>query len=130
MSKLITDTKPPYEQFELCSHTDVDCQYRNVISGRCAFETCIYDDEFPVHVEQQEFECEFCKAPTVRNPREMKIHVCDSCLARIRKTEVLPFSCVFCGKSQSSPSKIPLSGICNTCFGAIKNAINCKRCGN
>ena len=130
MSELISDTKPPYEQFEVCKYPKVDCKYRQAISGRCLYETCIYDDELPVHQNQQEFYCSFCGAPTTRHPREMKINVCDSCLSRIMKTEVLPFKCVFCGASQGSPSKIPLSGICNTCFKKINRSINCSRCGN
>lgn len=129
MSKIQNDTKPPYEQFEPCKY-EGECKYKNVISGRCSFETCIYNDEWPIHSDEQEYECMVCHSINVRGPRDMKIHICDSCLERIRRTEELPFSCVFCGKKQSSPSKIPLSGICDKCFGAIKNAINCKRCGN
>ena len=125
---LNSDTKPPYEQFESCDNKT--CVYRNVLSERCLFETCMFDYEFPVHATEWEFECMVCHKPEIRSPRDMKIHICDSCLERIRATEELPFSCVFCGSSQNKPSKIPLSGICDTCFKKINNAINCKRCGN
>lgn len=121
------DTQPPYEQFEECKRTT--CVYRND-NGRCIYETCIFDNEKPVHVENWDFECQFCHRIEQRNPRDMKIMACDRCLARIRAAEELPFTCVFCGKSQGHPSKIMFSGICDECFAKLNRAIHCKYCGN
>ena len=120
-------TQPPFEQFEECQRTT--CVYRNA-NGRCIYETCIFTNEKPQFVDHWDFECQSCHKIEQRDVRDMKIMFCDSCLARIRKAEELPFHCVFCGKSQGHPSKIMFSGICDECFAKLKRSIHCKNCGN
>lgn len=120
-------TQPPYEQFEECERKT--CVYRHA-NGRCIYETCVFENEKPKFVDTWDFECQSCHKIEQRDVRDMKIMFCDSCLERIAKAEQLPFHCVFCGKSQGHPSKIMFSGICDDCFRKIKNAINCKYCGN
>jgi len=121
-------TEGPYEQFDMCEY-DVECKHKNK-DGRCIFETCIVQNELPPTTECHCFQCVFCTEFTTIRPNRMRIYVCEKCLERIVAVEKKPFTCVFCGKSQHNNSKIPLSGICDTCFGALNNAINCKRCGN
>lgn len=122
------EEKPPYKQFDECKDHP-NCKYRDT-SGNCIYETCIFDNESPGQNPTWFFECQICHKTEVREPRDMKVMFCDECLERIKKTEELPFTCVFCGESQSTPSKIPLSGICDKCFNKLNNAIHCKNCGN
>lgn len=122
------EKKPPYLQFEECKDHP-NCTYRNS-DGTCIYETCMFDNENPKCNEDWFFECQICHKIEHRSPRDMKIRICDSCLKRIEAVEKLPFNCVFCGNSQATPSKIPLSGICDTCFQKLNNSIHCKKCGN
>lgn len=119
MAELISDTEGPFEQFEECDKKE--CNFYSE-DGRCSFETCIYDNEFPVTKPTQSFKCKVCDNICYRDPREMKIMICDDCLRRIQATEKKPFTCVFCGKSQSHNSIIPISGICDKCFNELKQA--------
>ena len=130
----------PYEQFDTCTHTEISCKNRDE-NGKCIYETCVYDNkEVPGAVTLHKYKCMFCDEVEYRDPREMKIQLCDSCLKRALKAEKLPFTCVFCGEEQDHVSKIFLSGICDTCFSKLNDLIDwhsrlnksahCKNCGN
>lgn len=119
----------PYEQFEKCTY-DTACAYKDTQSGNCIFETCIVQNELPAQTMLWYFNCKICDTVDCIKPNQMKMHICSDCAKRMLAAEKKPFTCVFCGKSQSSNSKIFLSGICDTCFKKLHNAINCKYCGN
>ena len=103
-------------QFEPCKYNNKNCKYADIY-GVCMAENCLFDkEETPVLTEAFFTECIICKKKFQANPREMKAYICPSCLERIQRTEVLPFTCVHCGKKQNHPSKIPMSGICDDCF--------------
>lgn len=118
----------PFTQFVDCVN-NIDCQYKNN-SGKCIYETCIYNQEHPPTMTLMSFKCEVCDESELRDPRLMKIRICDNCIDRMIKAEKKPFTCVFCSRSQSSNSKIFLSGICDHCFDNLQRSINCKNCGN
>ena len=126
-NEIKTNTQPPYEQFEMCDRET--CVYRHA-NGRCIYETCVFDNERPVHVETWDFECQACHKIEQRNPRDMKVMFCDSCLERMREAEELPFTCVLCGKSQGHPSQAIFSRICDECITKLRRTIHCKYCGN
>lgn len=116
--KEITGDNPDSEmmQFEPCKYNNKKCKYADVY-GVCVAENCLFDnDEKPTLTESFFTECIICKNKFKVNPRNMKAYICPSCIERIQRTEVLPFTCVHCGKKQNHPSKIPMSGICDDCF--------------
>ena len=117
----------PYVQFEKCT-VDPECRYKDVWTGKCSYETCIITTEHPPTVDVWTVKCVMCDEEYTVQPNQMKIRMCPSCQARAHAAEVLPFSCVFCGSSQDHPSKIFLSGICDSCFAGIRKAIFCRRC--
>ena len=125
-NKLKGDTQPPYEQFEKCERKT--CVYLN--NGRCIWETCKFDNEDPGYVQYWDFECQACHKIDQRDVRDMKLMFCDSCLERLAKAERLPFTCIICGKTQSSPPKGFSTPICNTCLRKLRNSVHCKYCGN
>ena len=57
----------------------------------------------------------------------MRVPFCDRCIARMQKAEVLPFTCINCGKEQNHPSLIMFSSICDYCvkFKLFNNT--CKK---
>lgn len=122
------EEKAPYLQFQDCKEST--CKYYDILTKTCMFENCMFHNELPKQASFSIFECQICHNPYSRSVMNDKIMICDSCLDRIKAVEKLPFNCVFCGKSQAYPSKIPLSGICDECFRKINNAIHCKQCGN
>jgi len=127
-SSFSSGTEGPFEQFDDC--ISPPCQFRNTVDGKCTFETCLYLNELPAASITVAFECQICKKTEFRDPKDMRIMVCDSCLTRMHTAEVTPFTCVFCGKSQGSPSKIFLSAICDHCIVNLTRSINCTNCGN
>ena len=103
-------------QFEPCKYDNKKCKYVDIY-GVCMAENCLFDKEETAPLTEAFYtECIICKSVFKINPREMKAYICPSCLARIQKTEVLPFTCCHCGKKQNHPSQIPMSGICDDCF--------------
>jgi hypothetical protein len=121
-------TNGPFVQFEPCDQDK--CVYIDDEKKTCTFETCVFENiELPQTAPIWKFKCSVCDEITARDPRNMRIRICDSCLRRMLAAEKKPFSCVFCGASQNHNSKIFLSGICYKCFGLIYAAMNCGHCG-
>ena len=103
-------------QFEECKYHKEACKYIDVY-GNCMAENCLFDqEETPPLTKKYWTICTICKEKFSVDPREMREYFCQSCLDRIHAREVLPFSCVHCGKSQQHPAIIPFSGICDECF--------------
>lgn len=117
------NTEGPFLQFDECDKKD--CTFYSE-DGTCSFETCIFDNEYPKTKSSWQTRCSVCNNIYVRNPRIEKIRMCDRCINKMHEAEVLPFSCIFCGSSQSRPSKIFLSQICDECFAKMKRAIDCN----
>ena len=131
-------TEKNLDQFEICKYkgnSDSDkedaCKYRDN-QGRCIFETCIYDNEFPPQTILWNFTCIACGDPCSIIPRKMKIHFCDRCRNQLRTAQKLPFECIICGRSQSSPAKGFGNQICDHCIGRLKKYVDqwhCEHCG-
>lgn len=102
--------------FDPCKYNKASCKYIDN-HGRCVAETCLFDkNETPVLTNQFWSKCIICNKEFSIDPREMKAYICDSCFARIHAAEVLPFTCIHCGKTQDHPSKLMFSRICDECF--------------
>ena len=112
----------PLEQFEKCE-VDPQCKFCDT-NGRCIFETCIFDNEFPPQTLLWYFQCIACKEIDSIKPREMKIHFCRNCIRQLQTAQVLPFTCIICGSSQSHRGKGFGNQICDKCLRDIKQAID------
>ena len=80
-----------YPQFESCKYGG-GCLYCDA-SGQCIFETCIWDDEFPPAKNTWSYTCQICGKNVSKATKDVRIHICDSCLARLRRSA----SCKECG---------------------------------
>ena len=106
--------------FEICKRVkanpeDNKCKYID-IDNRCTHDHCVWDeDESPMVTKKWFTECIICKKKFDRDPRDMRVPFCDTCIARMQKAEVLPFTCINCGKQQNHPSLIMFSSICDYC---------------
>ena len=104
------------KQFEQCKYKRESCKYIDLY-GNCMAENCLFDqEECPPLTKKYFTECIICKEKFCVDPRDMRAYICQSCLDRIHRVEVLPFECVHCGKLQHHPAIIPFSGICDECF--------------
>jgi len=121
----------PFGQFDQCSY-DVECNYRDAVSGNCIFETCILQNsEQPKTETLWYFKCIICDNIDCIQPNQMKGFICSECISRMQAAEKKPFTCVFCGKEQSTHTKMGIFGqVCDECFSKLWRAINCKNCGN
>ena len=103
-------------QFEECKYHKEACKYIDLY-GNCMAENCMFDqEETPPLTKKYWTICSICKEKFSVDPREMREYWCQSCLDRIHAREVLPFTCVHCGRKQNHPAVIPFSGICDYCF--------------
>ena len=103
-------------QFEPCKYQKKKCKYID-INGLCMAENCLFDsEETPVLTKKFWTECLICKKTFCIDPREMRVPFCPSCIARMQQAEVLPFTCIHCGKQQNHPSKIIFSRMCDECI--------------
>lgn len=103
-------------QFDPCKFNRKNCKYCDLY-GNCMAENCLFDEEETAPLTKQFYtECIICHQKFSVDPKEMKSYICKSCLDRIHAREVLPFTCVHCGKQQNHPAVIPFSGICDECF--------------
>lgn len=80
-----------YPQFDEC---DQDCVFRNS-NGTCLFETCMWDNEFPPSQNVWGYTCQICGKDVSKQTRAVRIHICDDCLQRLRKSA----GCKECGNS-------------------------------
>lgn len=103
-------------QFEECKYHKEACKYIDLY-GNCMAENCMFDQEECAPLTKKYWTiCSICKEKFSVDPREMREYWCQSCLDRIHAREVLPFTCVHCGRKQNHPAVIPFSGICDYCF--------------
>ena len=103
-------------QFEECKYHKEACKYIDLY-GNCMAENCMFDQEETAPLTKKYWTiCSICKEKFSVDPREMREYWCQSCLDRIHAREVLPFTCVHCGRKQNHPAVIPFSGICDYCF--------------
>jgi hypothetical protein len=103
-------------QFEECKYHKEACKYIDIY-GNCMAENCMFDQEETAPLTKKYWTiCSICKEKFSVDPREMREYWCQSCLDRIHAREVLPFTCVHCGRKQNHPAVIPFSGICDYCF--------------
>ena len=102
------------DQFEECSLPENEkCKYRDT-NGRCIFETCIMDNEYPPQTLLWFFECIACKE-----------------IDSIKPAQVLPFTCIICGSSQGHRGKGFGNQICDKCISRLSKYINkwhCEHC--
>ena len=112
----------PYVQFEPCSHTDINCKYKDV-GGKCIFEKCKLDQN-PDSTLLWFYTCEFCKENDCAKPAELKLHICNNCLQRIQAKEALPTKCWICGATIETPPEMPFSGLCPKCTSSLKEMIS------
>lgn len=105
------------DQFEECKVQD-NCVFKDT-NGRCIFETCLVQNELPPATLLWFFECIACKEIGSIKPNEMRIHFCQNCIDQLQKAQVLPFSCILCGKSQGNRGKGFGNQICNTCIDKL-----------
>lgn len=118
-----------YEQFEDCKR-DENCVYRDV-NGKCIFETCIFDNEHPVHAVLWYFKCIACGSIDSIKPRDMKIHMCKSCIEHLQNSIKPKATCCICGSSIGSYTKAGFAVcICDSCVSRLRKAAFCKECGN
>lgn len=114
-------------QFEKCE-IDEKCVYRDT-NGRCVFETCIYDVEYPPTQMLWFFECQACGDVTSRKPRDMKIMLCDRCLNHLRNSMRPKAICCICGDNIGN---YPKSGfgtcICDSCVSRLRKSAYCHYC--
>ena len=119
------------DQFEKCTiKGNEKCKYRDT-NGRCIFETCIMDNEYPPQTLLWFFECIACKEIDSIKPREMKIHFCRNCIQQLQTAQVLPFTCIICGSSQGHRGKGFGNQICDSCISRLSQYINkwhCESC--
>ena len=107
------------EQFEKCRvQGGRECKYCDT-NGRCIFETCIVDNEYPPQTLLWYFECIACKEIDSIKPRNMKIHFCRNCIKQLQTAQVLPFRCILCGSSQAHRCKGFGNQICDTCVSKL-----------
>ena len=125
-------------QFEPCKYRTQDkekghddrgfdgkCKYMNNYNN-CIFENCVMEqEETPPTVDQWWYTCVICHAPDSIDPRQMKIHWCNSCISRANEAEILPFTCRYCGARQNHPSQWFMSRVCDACIDQLYNK-NCK----
>jgi hypothetical protein len=110
----------PLDQFEKCEVKDGrECKYCDT-NGRCIFETCIMDNEYPPQTLLWYFQCIACKKVDSIRPRDMKIHFCKNCIEQLQKAQVLPFTCILCGKSQAHRSQGFGNQICDECISKLQ----------
>lgn len=119
------------EQFCRCIYLDEEgenslhCKWVDT-QGNCALESCIWDpEETPVRNTTWTFTCIFCGKPSTIDPKNMKAHICQTCMDRIYQAEHLPFTCRYCGKTQNSRSQWVLSQVCDDCIPKLYSP-NCK----
>lgn len=118
------------DQFEKCTIKENEkCKYRDT-NGRCIFETCIMDNEYPPQTLLWFFECIACKEIDSIKPREMKIHFCKNCIQQLQTAQVLPFTCIICGSSQGHRGKGFGNQICDNCISRLSQYINKWHCEN
>jgi hypothetical protein len=104
------------QQFEECKYHKKSCKYIDIY-GNCMAENCLFDQEECAPLTKKYWTVyTICKEKFSVDPKEMREYFCQSCLDRIHAVEVLPFTCVHCGKQQHHPARIPFSGICDECF--------------
>ena len=107
------------DQFENCKvQGGRECKYCDT-NGRCIFETCIVDNEYPPQTLLWYFECIACKEIDSIKPRNMKIHFCRNCIKQLQTAQVLPFRCILCGSSQAHRCKGFGNQICDTCVSKL-----------
>lgn len=109
--------KGPFPQFEPCPKAgDFECKYADS-EGNCVFENCLYETAGMPKTNVLHFTtCEYCKVDYAIEPQANKIHICPSCLKRIRRLETLPMACVACGTMISEPQEDNIfTGLCPTC---------------
>lgn len=112
------------DQFEKCKVKDGElCKYCDT-NDRCIFETCIVDNEYPPQTLLWYFECIACKEIDSIKPRNMKIHFCKNCIEQLQTAQVLPFTCILCGKSQASRGKGFGNQICDECISKLGRWVN------
>lgn len=75
-----------YPQFEKCNY-DGDCIYKDT-SGECIWETCLFEEELPKHKPVWSWHCVVCGEIVSKATRDVKTLICDSCLQRIKKTNI------------------------------------------
>lgn len=141
MDKLNTSTKilegdgqHPDEicAFEICKRVkanpeDNKCKYID-IENRCTYDHCVWEEnESPMLTKKWWTKCVICDQEFTRDPRDMRVPFCDSCLERIHKAEKLPFTCICCGNKQNHPSLIMFSGICDYCVKFKLFNTTCKK---
>ena len=129
-NELKGSTEGPYLQFDKCTK-DINCVYRNH-TGYCGHETCIIGNdggELATSTQAFYFQCELCKKVDCAPLHQIKIRICRDCLAKIHASEVLPFTCQWCGSSQGHRSSIMFSQLCDTCIGKMRAAAYCGHCG-
>jgi hypothetical protein len=108
------------DQFEKCKvQGGRECRYCDT-NGRCIFETCIADNEYPPQTLLWYFECIACKEIDSVKPRNMKIHFCRNCIKQLQTAQVLPFKCIFCGSSQAHRGQGFGNQICDSCVQKLK----------
>ena len=141
-NELMGDTgNPPYQQFEICPHSDIDCRYRGM-DNHCVYEHCVYDTKDTPKTNFLLFTfCKFCNEPFARDVKEMKIYVCDECLSRIQAVEDMTVAkCRACGNDIGTPTNWPMSGLCQQCIDNLADlaksehhdkltrCYDCKKC--
>lgn len=105
----------PLEQFEPCIHAaEFECKYMD-LSGKCTFESCIFDTSLPPMVSIWFYECIFCGLPCSDIPQQVRMPICHTCLAQIRKISNIPHACVCCGTPVYNNSPMMFTGLCQGC---------------
>jgi hypothetical protein len=124
------------ESFEGCIHSDDEydseskdgykgiyhrCRYADMY-GRCIYDNCVFDqNEGPKIAHKHWVKCIVCDAEISLDPKLIDVPICDKCRAIFLQCCKLPFTCQICGESQSSPSKVYFSRICDECWDKIIN---------
>lgn len=96
-----------------------ECKHKDN-RGYCIFESCIFD-EMPTAHGSMQIKCMICEKTFNTSPKDVKSNtwICDECLADIKARIKLPFTCMVCGRSQSSKPIIPMSRMCDSCHSKV-----------
>ena len=125
-------TEKNLDQFEVCNKNDGrNCKYCDNM-GRCIFETCLFEEELPPQTLLWFFTCIACQEEDCITPRNMKIHFCKNCIKQLQTAQTLPFTCIICGRSQSTRGKGFGNQICDHCISRLSRYVDqwhCEHCG-